>query len=72
MTAEVALEWKRFPRVWPLLLIAFLSFVVGAVQLSRQPEYNDFIRVIVPVSGFCYWLYCIYRFHALVSCNIGS
>lgn len=58
---------KLLPRIWPLLFIAVLSFLVGGVELSREPELNDLIRVLVPVSGFCYWLYCVRRFHVAVS-----
>jgi hypothetical protein len=57
---------KRFPPIWPLLFIAALSFLLGNIELSREPEINEFIRVLVPFSGLCYWLYCVRRFHLAV------
>jgi len=59
-----------FPKVWPgyVLAVLFLIFNIGEAILnprSNQDGYSSW-NLLIGLSGFIYWLVCVYNLHKAV------
>lgn len=63
----------RLPRLWIGYLIAILSFAAGVFELARNPgayaSSGEFpaIYLIGAAFGWFYWLFCVYRYHDVIT-----
>ncbi len=65
-STEAKTRQIRFPPIWVGFVIAGVSLLDWTVSLRVEPEVRNFIAVIIPAAGLAYWLYCVYRLHAVL------
>jgi hypothetical protein len=56
----------RLPRIWIGFCIAGIALLIEVFADTRIPNVYAF-SLIVSLTGWCYWLYCVYKYHEVMS-----